>query len=109
MKIELQGVSKKYGSFPALDEVSMEIAPGQLVSLLGPNGAGKTTLLRILAGIVAPSEGSLLYDGQKFDRGKMDIRRRFAFLPDFPVVFENWSILQHLGMMLRLYHVDSAA
>ena len=106
MKIELQGVSKKYGSFPALDDVSMEIAPGQLVSLLGPNGAGKTTLLRLLAGIVAPSKGRLLYDGEAFRRDRVDMRRRFAFLPDFPVVFEDWSILKHLGMLLRLYGVE---
>jgi ABC-2 type transport system ATP-binding protein len=108
MKIELQGVSKKYGSFPALDKVNMEIAPGQLVSLLGPNGAGKTTLLRLLAGIVSPSAGKLLYDGEVFQRDRLDLRRRFAFLPDFPVVFENWSILQHLGMVLRLYGAEPA-
>jgi len=109
MKIELQGVTKKYGSSTALDEVSLEIEPGQLVALLGPNGAGKTTLLRCLAGIVAPTKGQLFYDGQAFRRDRIDLRRRFCFLPDFPFVFENWSLLRHLGMVLRLYEADRPA
>jgi ABC-2 type transport system ATP-binding protein len=107
MKIELQGVSKKYGSSRALADVTLEIAPGQLVALLGPNGAGKTTLLRCLAGIVAPSKGQLLYDGHVFERSRLDLRRRLCFLPDFPFVFEEWSLLRHLGMVLRLYHADA--
>jgi len=76
--------------------------------LLGPNGAGKTTLLRILAGTVAPDEGKLLYDGEKFIRGRTDLRRRFHFIPDFPAVFEEWTPLQHIGMTLRLYQQDQA-
>src|SRR4051794_35068208 len=106
MKIELRGVSKKYGSFLALDKVSLEIEPGQLVALLGPNGAGKTTFLRCLTGIVAPKEGQILYDGEVFDRSRVDLRRRFSFLPDFPVVFEDWSLLRHIGMMLRLHQAE---
>ncbi|MDB6017134.1 MAG: transporter family protein [Pedosphaera sp.] len=106
MKIELQGVSKKYGSALALDDVTLEMAPGQLVALLGPNGAGKTTLLRCLAGIAAPSKGRVLYDGQLFTRDRMDLRRRYAFLPDFPLVFEDWSLLRHIGMVLRLYQAE---
>jgi ABC-type multidrug transport system ATPase subunit len=106
MKIELQGVTKKYGSFSALTDVSLEIAPGQLVALLGPNGAGKTTLLRCLAGIVAPTKGEILYDGQKFGRGRMDLREKLFFLPDFPLLFEKWSTLQHMGMVLRMYKAD---
>jgi ABC-2 type transport system ATP-binding protein len=108
MKIELQGLTKKYGSFAALADISLGIAPGQLVALLGPNGAGKTTLLRCLAGIIAPSRGTVLYDGQKFDRGRMDLRERLFLLPDFPLVFEKWSTLRHVGVVLRLYKADRA-
>jgi ABC-type multidrug transport system ATPase subunit len=107
MKIELERLTKKYGSFAALADVSLEIAPGQLVALLGPNGAGKTTLLRCLAGIAAPTKGSIFYDGQLFQRGRQDFRRRFFFLPDFPLVFEQWSTLRHIGMVLRLYDAAS--
>ena len=106
MKIELQEVVKKFKSLRALDSVSMNIEPGQVVVLLGPNGAGKTTLLRCLAAIGAPDEGKILYDGERFTRERLDLRRRFLFLPDFPAVFDEWSPLQHLGMTLRLYGLD---
>ncbi len=106
MKIELQEVVKKFKSLRALDSVSMNIEPGQVVVLLGPNGAGKTTLLRCLAAIAAPDEGKILYDGERFTRERLDLRRRFLFLPDFPAVFDEWSPLQHLGMTLRLYGLD---
>jgi ABC-type multidrug transport system ATPase subunit len=106
MKIELKEISKKYQALTALDKVSFTIEPGQIVALLGPNGAGKTTLLRCLAGIAAPTTGQVLYDGELFTRDRMDMRRRFSFLPDFPFVFENWTLLQHIGMVLRLHQAD---
>jgi len=62
MKIELRAVTKSYRSTHALRRVSLELAPGQIISLLGPNGAGKTTLLRCLAGIAAPDSGHLYFD-----------------------------------------------
>src|SRR5438105_11338611 len=103
MNIEVQGITKKYKSFRALDDVSLAISPGQIVALLGPNGAGKTTLLRCLAGTVGPQQGSILYDGQTFRRDRLDLRRKFLFLPDFPAVFEEWSPIKHIGMTLRLF------
>ncbi|HYV29130.1 MAG TPA: ABC transporter ATP-binding protein [Candidatus Eisenbacteria bacterium] len=108
MKIELRQVLKKYKSVRALDEVSLTIEPGQVVALLGPNGAGKTTLLRCLAGTVSADKGEVLYDGEKFLRQRLDLRRRFFFLPDFPAVFDEWRPLQHLGMVLRLYQMNGA-
>lgn len=103
MKLEVQQLLKRFKAVRALDGVSLTIEPGQIVALLGPNGAGKTTLLRSLAGIVAPDGGKILYDGQPFLRPRLDLRKRFLFLPDFPAAFEEWTPLQHLGMVLRLY------
>ena len=64
MKIETRALTKRYGGTRALDRVSLEIQPGQIVSLLGPNGAGKSTLLRCLAGIVGPDSGQVYYDDE---------------------------------------------
>ncbi len=105
MKIELQGIVKSFKARRALDDVSLTIEPGQVVSLLGLNGAGKTTLLRSLAGTVAPDKGQILYDDEVFLRGRMDLRKQFMFLPDFPAIFEEWSPIKHIGMALRLYEL----
>ncbi len=93
----------------ALDNVSLEIESGQIVSILGPNGAGKTTLLRCLSGIVAPTSGDIRYDGEKFYRGNTAVRRRIAYLPDFPIAFPNNTVLRHIGMVLQLYGVDGSS
>jgi ABC-type multidrug transport system ATPase subunit len=106
MKIEICQAVKKYKSVRALDDISLSIVAGQIVAVLGSNGAGKTTLLRALAGIVGLDQGQVLYDGEKFTRKRMDLRRRFLFLPDFPPVFETWSPLRHIGMTLRLFGME---
>src|SRR2546423_561556 len=106
MKIELQAVTKSYDGNSALDRVSFEIAPGQIVAVLGANGAGKTTLLRCLAGIAGPDRGSLLFDDEPFHRDRLDVRRKIVFLPDFPFFFWEMSLIRHIGMMLRLYEAE---
>jgi ABC-type multidrug transport system ATPase subunit len=103
MKIEARGLTKRYGSVRALDRVSLEIQPGQIVSVLGPNGAGKSTLLRCLAGLIGPQEGEIYYDDQVFRRDRLDLRRRLCFLPDFPYLFTLRSVLRNIGVYLRLY------
>lgn len=109
MQIALESLSKRYGKVRALNKVSLEINPGQIVSILGPNGAGKTTLLRCLSGIVAPTSGEIRYDGERFYRGNTAVRRRIAYLPDFPIAFPNNTVLRHIGMVLQLYGVGSSS
>lgn len=106
MKIELRAVSKSYGKARALDRASLEIGGSQIVAILGANGAGKTTLLRCLAGIAAPDAGSIVYNDEPFERDKLELRRQLFFLPDFPVVFYEMSIIRHIGMVLRVYERD---
>jgi ABC-2 type transport system ATP-binding protein len=103
MKIALRQLSKRFGRTTALDQISLEFEPGRIVALLGKNGAGKSTLLRTMAGILAPTSGSVEYDGQVFRRDRIDLRKRFAFLPDVPPVSPNFTPIQHIGMCLRLY------
>jgi ABC-2 type transport system ATP-binding protein len=106
MHLELSQVSKTYGKTRALDSVSMELQPGQVIALLGSNGAGKSTLLRLLSGLVKPDRGEIRYDGQEFDINDLALRRRLFFLPDFPPVFVGESVLSNLGLLLRLYQAD---
>jgi len=106
MKIELRGVLKTYRAQHALDYVSLEIDPGQIVGVLGANGAGKTTLLRCLAGIAAPDKGEVLFDGEPFRRDRLDMRSRLYTMPDFPFLFWEHSIVRNIAMILRLYEAD---
>ena len=62
-RVRLDGISHRFGSETVLRDISLEIAPGELLTLLGPSGCGKTTLLRIIAGFERPSEGRVLIDG----------------------------------------------
>src|SRR5262245_18358191 len=98
MKIELRNVLKTYGSERALDHVSLEIAPGQIISLLGPNGAGKTTLIRLLTGIAGADKGVILLDDQEFRRDRLDLRRRMHILPDFPFHFWEESVVRNIAI-----------
>lgn len=106
MKVELENVSKRFGSAEALAGVSLTIEPGRIVAVIGLNGAGKTTLLRCLAGIVAPTSGDVRFDGHSFRRRDLALRRRLMFLPDFPPLFANHTAVTHVAMLLRLYERD---
>jgi ABC-type multidrug transport system ATPase subunit len=106
LNIELRSVLKSYRSVRALDHVSLQIEPGQIVSLLGSNGAGKTTLIRCLAGIAAPDKGEVYFDEQEFRRDRLDLRSRIYMVADFPFLFWDQSVLRNIAMILRLYEAD---
>lgn len=108
MKAALHQLTKRYGRTRALDEVTLEFNPGEIVAVLGPNGAGKTTLLRCLAGIASPNQGTVLYDDRPFRRDDLATRQRFFFVPDFPFLFWDQTLLGNVGLILRLYGKDSA-
>jgi ABC-type multidrug transport system ATPase subunit len=99
-------VLKAYRSMRALDYVSLEIEPGQIISVLGANGAGKTTLLRCLSGLSAPDKGDIYFDGEPFRRDRLNLRSRIYLMPDFPFLFWEHSIVRNIAMILRLYEAD---
>ncbi len=106
MRVEVEGLTKAYGALRVLDDVSFALEPGKLVAVLGPNGAGKTTLLRCLAGVAVPDAGGVRYDGEPFDRERLDLRRRLAFLPDLAPLPEGATVVSYLGLVLRLYEAE---
>lgn len=106
MLIQTEQLTKQYGRKRALDEITLTIDPGQIVAVLGPNGAGKTTLLRCLSGMSQANSGRILFDNEVFARDRLDLRTRYHFVPDFPFAVPEWTILQHIGMVLRTYGAD---
>jgi ABC-type multidrug transport system ATPase subunit len=106
LRIRLEKVSKKYGATRALDDLSLQFDAGRIVASLGANGAGKTSLLRCLSALVTPDQGQIFFDDEPLRRDRMDLRRKFLFLPDYPVVYGNMTPLRHIAMVLRLYEKD---
>ncbi len=80
--IEARGLSKYYGPFVAVEDVSFAIPRGQIVAFLGPNGAGKTTTMKMLTGYLAPSRGSASIAGRDAHQERLDASRRFGYLPE---------------------------
>ncbi len=106
--IVAEHVSKYYGSRRALDDVSFEIASGEVVGFLGLNGAGKTTVLKVLSGLLLPSAGRVQIDGiDIFDRPR-EVRRRIGFLPERPPLYDDMSVRGMLGYAGRLNGVSAA-
>ncbi len=106
VRVSLEQVTKRYGSTRALHEFSAVFEPGEVIAVIGNNGAGKTTLLRALAGIVGPDAGRIRFDGEDFERNRLDQRRRFWFLPDFPPLLDGENVLANLSLILRLFEAD---
>jgi ABC-2 type transport system ATP-binding protein len=105
MAISVEHFGRFFGTFPAVDDLSFEVASGEIVGLIGPNGAGKTTTLRSLAGILRPTSGRLRIDGHDITSDPIEAKRRLAFMPDEPHLFEYLTVEEHLRLMARLYNV----
>src|SRR3954469_17057477 len=101
MSIAVRNVSKRFGAFQALDDVSLEIEPGELVALLGPSGSGKTTLLRVIAGLEQPDAGQVLVDGE--DTTFTPVRERnVGFVFQHYALFRHMTIFENVAFGLRV-------
>jgi ABC-2 type transport system ATP-binding protein len=105
MAISVEHFGRTYGAFTAVDDLSFEVASGEIVGLIGPNGAGKTTTLRSLAGILRPTPGCLRIDGHDIATDALEAKRRLAFMPDEPHLFEYLTVEEHLRLIARLYGI----
>jgi sulfate transport system ATP-binding protein len=101
MKISVRNVTKSFGSFRALDDVSLEVPDGELVALLGPSGSGKTTLLRIIAGLELPERGHVLFDDDDAARRKPG-ERRVGFVFQHYALFRHMSVFENVAFGLRV-------
>jgi len=105
MPIAVEHFTRTYGSFTAVDDLSLAVGSGEIVGLIGPNGAGKTTTLRALAGILLPTSGRIAVDGHDLAADGIAAKRRLAFMPDEPHLFEYLTVDEHLRLIARLYTV----
>ena len=103
--IEVDSLVKLYGSLRAVDGLSFRVDRGEILGLVGPNGAGKTTTLRCLAGIIPPSAGRVSVEGFDLAEQPVEAKRRLAFVPDEPRLFDYLTAWDHLIVTARLYGV----
>src|SRR5215469_6391043 len=103
--IQVEGLTKLYGDFVAVNELSFAVKPGEVMGLVGPNGAGKTTTLRCLAGIIPPTRGSIRICGHDLVSRPIQAKRLLAWFTDEPRLFEYLTVEQHLAFTARIYQV----
>ena len=103
--ISVQGLNKSYGTAVAVDGLSFDVGPGEILGLIGPNGAGKTSTLRCIAGIHRPSGGTVTLGGHDIVQKPIDAKRVLAFVADEPHLFEHLTVIEHLRLIARIYGV----
>ena len=106
--ITVHDLTRYYGDFTAVHKISFDVRPGEVLGLVGPNGAGKTTTLRCLAGIIAPSSGTVTVAGHDIQTASVEAKQALAFIPDEPHLFDHLTVEEHLRFVARLYGVPDA-
>jgi ABC-2 type transport system ATP-binding protein len=106
--IEIKNLSKHYGRLPAVDNLDLTVAPGEIFGFLGPNGAGKTTTIRCMMGILKATSGQVLLDGHDVVQQAQQAKSISGFIPDRPFIYEKLSGQEFLEFVGKLHHVDGA-
>ena len=101
--IDLAGLTKRYGSFTAVDAIDLTVPRGELFGFLGPNGAGKTTTLRMIAGILRPTAGTVRIAGIDVTEDPVRAKARLGFIPDRPFIYEKLTGAEVLRFVAGLY------
>jgi ABC-2 type transport system ATP-binding protein len=103
--IEINHLTKKFGDLVAVDDLNLKVDRGEFFAVLGPNAAGKTTLIRVLAGLLKPTSGTARVAGFDVQAEPLEARRRLAYVPDFPFLYEKltpWEFLRFTGQIFQM-------
>jgi ABC-2 type transport system ATP-binding protein len=107
--IAVNDLVKKYGTFTAVNGVSLEVGPGEIHGFLGPNGAGKTTTIRMIAGLLKPTSGRILVNGHDLTSNPEQAKASLGFIPDRPFLYEKLSAGEFLRFHGGLYGLNGPA
>ncbi|MBN2024621.1 MAG: ABC transporter ATP-binding protein [Pirellulales bacterium] len=107
--IKTQDLTKAYGELRAIDNLTIELAEGDLFGFIGPNGSGKTTTMRILATLLQPSWGEAYVGGYSIYTHPKDIRRLIGYMPDFFGVYDDMKVIEYLEFFAAAYRIKGAA
>jgi ABC-2 type transport system ATP-binding protein len=106
--IRVEGLKRKFGDVRAVDGISFEVKTGELYGLLGPNGAGKTTTMTMMAGLLAPDEGRILFDGKDLAQDPIAIKARLGVVPQETAIYETLTARENLRFWGGLYGLSGA-
>jgi ABC-2 type transport system ATP-binding protein len=107
--IRLEGVTKRYGRFTAVQPLDLEVGAGELFGFLGPNGAGKTTTIRMVTGVLRPTEGRVFIAGHDMLKDPVSAKRHIGYIPDRPSLYEKLTGSEFLRFVSGLWGRDGAA
>ena len=100
--IEVNGVSKMFGAFPAISDISFRVEPGEILGFLGPNGAGKSTTMKIITGFMPPTDGNVTIAGYDIVTESLEARKHIGYLPETVPLYTDMTIKDYLEYMGRL-------
>jgi ABC-2 type transport system ATP-binding protein len=100
--IEIKSLSKYYGDFRAVDDISFEIPKGQILGFLGPNGAGKTTTVRVVTGFLPPTYGTVLVDEFDVVTDSLEVRKRIGYLPENTPLYSEMNVIDYLQFIVDM-------
>ena len=106
--IEVEGLTKRYGSFTAVDDITFKVEKGQVLGFLGPNGAGKTTTMRILTCYLPPTSGTARVAGFDVQAEPMEVKKRIGYLPESPPVYNDMTVREYVTFCAQLKGVAAA-
>lgn len=106
--IEVRGLTKRYRDHVAVEDLSFDVGPGEVVGFLGPNGAGKSTTMRILSGFMPATAGSVKIAGSDIFEDPIRVKRRIGYLPEIPPVYLDMTVVEYLRFAARLKGVSGS-
>ena len=106
--IRIINLCKQYGRLAAVDNLNIEVAPGEIFGFLGPNGAGKTTTIRVMMGILRPSSGRVILGGHDVEQEPQQAKAIAGFIPDRPFIYEKLSGREFLTFIAKLHRMEAA-
>ncbi|UCC86947.1 MAG: ABC transporter ATP-binding protein [Anaerolineales bacterium] len=106
--IETRGLTRRFGKVIAVDDLNLRVPSASLFGLIGSNGAGKTTTLRMLAGLLQPTSGEIVLNGQVANHDWREMRRQIGYMPDFFGVYEDMLVWEYLDFFARCYDLPVA-
>ena len=104
--IATRDLTRRFGSFTAVDNITLTVAPGQFFGFLGPNGAGKSTTIKMLTGLLAPTSGSVEILGLDFSKDPLDVKRQIGVVPEGLALFGRLTASEYLRFVGRMYGLD---